>query len=157
MASNYDDGGGRNQLHQYVNQLLIQLRESQRDLIQARYIDRQRDYTLRSQLQIDIISVYHTLLPYKNRAEHAWDTVELYRTADGAVTGLDQIREWDRLDETVETESDDFTGGSETRTQPKVMPRNVLVPAATAISKVADNIGFNAVDPNVDEQDQEPF
>lgn len=150
VSSDADDSSG--QLHRYINHLLIELHESQRQLIQARFVGHGESEELRRYLQSDIISLYWTLNTYQNRADNAWENIVLYEYNGQRVRGLDQIRGWTELQETVEVETEDFSNSSETVTQPKILPSKVLIESATAIAKVADKIGFNAKG-----NDQRPF
>lgn len=146
-----------NELRRYINQLLIKMHESQRELIQARYVGEGDNYQLRADLQADITAVYYTLKPYRNRAGNLWNTIELYTTQNGVVEGLEHISEWTIMNEEIEVEADDFSGTKETQTQPKILPKEVLIPTATAITEVADRIGFQAADPKQDDTDDTPF
>lgn len=152
-----DDDRTDSQLRQYINQLLIEMHESQRQLIQARFVGHGDSRELRSDLQSEIVSLYWTLRPYRNRAGNGWNTITLFEGADGPVEGLDTIAQWDKLEETYTVEPEDFSSKEQTVTEPKILPREVLVPTATAISEVADRIGFNAADPNMDDVDDNPF
>lgn len=140
-----EDDGRSNQLRQYINQLLIEVRESQRMLIQARYTGDGANQQLRADLQSDILMLYRALRPYRDRAPRMWTEIELYTTSDGAVTGVDSIDSWVRLTDTVEADSADFSGQKKTVTQPKILPFHVLDATASALFDVADEIGFNAV------------
>jgi len=157
MTVSADDDRTDSQLRQYINHLLIEMHESQRQLIQARFVGHGDSRELRSDLQSEIVSIYWTLKPYRNRAGNSWNTVTLFESDDGPVTGLDNIARWDQMEETYTVESDDFSSKEKTVTEPKILPRAVLVPTATAISEVADRIGFNAADPNMDDMDDNPF
>lgn len=168
MSADNDDQTD-SQLRQYINHLLIEMHESQRQLIQARFVGHGDSRELRSALQSEIVALYWTLKPYRNRASNSWSTTTLYERKQATSTqrgreidtedveGLDHIAEWDKLEETHTVESDDFTSTEQTVTEPKILPREVLVPTATAIAEVADRIGFNAADPNMDDMDENPF
>lgn len=141
-----NDGDGRsNQLRQYINHLLIEVRESQRTLIQARYAGEGANEQLRADLQSDILMLYRALRPYRDRAPRMWTEIELYTTENGPVTGVDSIDSWTQLTDEVEADSADFSGKKTTVTQPKILPFHVLDSTASALFDVADEIGFNAV------------
>jgi len=143
--SDQEDDPGSNQLRQYINHLLIEVRESQRMLIQARYTGDGANQQLRADLQSDILMLYRALRPYRDRAPRMWTEIELYQTSDGVVKGVDSIDAWVRLTEPVEADSADFSGKKQTVEQPKILPFHVLDSTASALFDVADEIGFNAV------------
>lgn len=142
MAQSDEEGQG--QLARYVNELLIRMHQSQRELIQARYANSGEDWQLRASLQSDIISLYWTLRPYKNRARDAWEKTPIVETENGKLRGLDRIEEWDELEQVTQQTSGELSSDTEKETQPQVLPRKVLIKAATALAQVADRIGFNA-------------
>lgn len=150
MGVSTDSDRSESQLRRYINHLLIELHESQRNLIQARFVGHGESEELRRDLQSDIISLYWTLNTYQTRAENAWEETVLYEYNGRTVRGLDEIRKWTELEEPVEVESEDFSGSKDTITQPKILPSKVLIETATAIAKVADKIGFHAKSDDTD-------
>lgn len=146
MTDREDDDGGSNQLRQYINHLLIEVRESQRMLIQARYAGEGANAELRADMQADILMLYRSLRPYRDRAPEMWTQIEVYTTADGKpVEGVDNLDSWVRLTDRVEADSADFSGKKQTVTKPTILPFHILDSAADALFDVADEIGFQAV------------
>lgn len=143
--SDGEDNVGSNQLRQYINHLLIEVRESQRTLIQAQYAGEGANEHLRADLQSDLLMLYRALRPYRDRAPRMWTEIELYTTTDGTVTGVDSLDVWVQLTDNVETDSEDFSGKKTTVTKPKILPFRVLDSTASALFDVADEIGFKAV------------
>lgn len=137
-----------NQLKKAVEHALLKMMESQRILIRARVMDQGEDLQLRQELQGDIQSAFEALKPYKNRNPEEWESAVLFVTEDSRQVGLDQIDEWSDMTETVERERDDFSGKTETVERKRILPAGALIESATAVCRVADKIGFNAIENN---------
>lgn len=140
-----------NQLKRYVNHLILEMQQSKRALIQARFSGMENDRELRANLQGDIIDLYTSLKMNDTTNVKLWDTIELYKTKKGAVTGVDKIQEWEHMTETIEQENNDFSKSKNKITRPKIHNKHVLIQSAIALGKVASEMGFNATNPDNDD------